>query len=194
MLSPTMITKSYLNFWRNAAICLPTSYWACAPVPVSPMTANLHEPSLLGSRSSCAYTGAAAASSRASAASRRRERLRVMESPRDGGIGDDVAYEVEDHVRFRVAEDQRAADEAVPHLLGQRRDLEQQAGRHGGEGRVVGVHGVDTELHGLRRFLGGIPGIGHAFQPGIAGLDLLHHGGALRAVERLLENVAERRV
>src|SRR5262245_40583526 len=123
-----MITKSNGNFSWKAIICLPTSNWAVLAVPVSPMTAKRTEPSFWGRRSSWARVAAArsATAARARPSADFEPGRGLTTSPRDRRVRDDVGDEVQDHVGFGVAQDQRPAHEAVAHDLGQHRQLQQQ--------------------------------------------------------------------
>ena len=69
-----------------------------------------------------------------------------------GAAGTDIGNEVDDQVGFDVAQDEVAAKEPVLEFFGQRRQLQQQARRHGRQRQRRGIVGIDGRRH-LHRYL-----------------------------------------
>src|SRR5688572_11924846 len=100
-----MMTNSNGNRVRHAAICLATAFCPVPGWPLSPMTANFTEPSLFGSRSSCAASDGSVPSRSARTTNRRMMSLRLTRN----GVQDVVDNEI----RLRIEQQQMLADDAV---------------------------------------------------------------------------------
>src|SRR6188508_2687228 len=162
MLSPTRITYSYLKRLWNATIWSASSYWTRSPLPKSPRTANLNDPSTFGSPtggvarvcSSSTVAGPAVGrgpqlvSARARASNRKRrgssraDRWRMLDLL-PFLLGQGVRDEIRDDVRMRIEQDQPVANEPVLEILAELgQDLQHGRG-NGGQRHRIGVAGVD---------------------------------------------------
>src|SRR4051794_25266425 len=152
MLSPTMIVKVKLACCRNSSSFRPISYCGFSPVPVSPMTAKRVESFASGNVTFCAAVARTPPRRRRESRQRRDGRfcgswVCFSAGGLCGGRRDHIGNEVDDEVGFDVAQDQMAAEKPILEFHWQRRQLEQQARRHGGQRHLSRIVRIDGRRH-----------------------------------------------